>query len=199
MRIVELVLLALLLCASCRAADPAASADGAVRDLVARMSLEEKVGQMTQVDRQFLEDEGDIATHFLGSLLSGGGSAPAPNQPAAWASMVDRYQAIAAKTRLGIPLLYGIDAVHGHNNVVGAVIFPHNVGLGATRDPALVEEVGRITAREVRATGINWVFAPCVAVSRDERWGRAYESFGEDPALAAHVGVPTRTASVRRP
>ncbi len=98
------------------------------------------------------------------------------------------YQSQAVKTRLKIPLLYGVDAVHGHNNVVGAVVFPHNVGLGATRDPKLVEEVARLTAKEVRATGINWTFAPCVAVPRDDRWGRTYEGFGEDPALAAELG-----------
>ena len=94
----------------------------------------------------------------------------------------------ALKTRLGIPILYGIDAVHGHNNVIGAVIFPHHVGLGCTRDPALVEEVGRITAEEIRATGINWTFAPCVTVPRDERWGRTYEGFSEDPDVVAELG-----------
>src|SRR4030095_16342268 len=97
-------------------------------------------------------------------------------------------QSQAIKTRLKIPLLYGVDAVHGHNNVVGAVVFPHNVGLGAARDPKLVEDIARLTAKEVRTTGINWAFAPCVAVPRDDRWGRAYEGFGEDPALATALG-----------
>jgi len=102
--------------------------------------------------------------------------------------MYDNFQEQALSTRLGIPLIYGIDAVHGHNNVAGAVIFPHNIGLGATRDPELVEEIGRITALEVAGTGIDWTFSPCLAVARDERWGRTYESFGETPELVALLG-----------
>ncbi|HOK97101.1 MAG TPA: glycoside hydrolase family 3 protein, partial [Anaerohalosphaeraceae bacterium] len=98
------------------------------------------------------------------------------------------YQQHALKTRLGIPLLYGVDAVHGHNNVIGAVIFPHNIGLGCTRDPQLVEEIARITAVEMRATGVNWAFAPCVTVPQDERWGRTYEGFSEDPQLVSLLG-----------
>ncbi|MFZ2956533.1 MAG: glycoside hydrolase family 3 N-terminal domain-containing protein [Candidatus Ozemobacteraceae bacterium] len=160
-----------------------------VEALLSRMTLEEKVGQMTQADRCFLKPETDITTYALGSLLSGGGSAPKENKPAAWGAMVDQYQELACKTRLQIPLLYGIDAVHGHNNVIGAVVFPHNIGLGATRDPALVEQIARITALEVAGTGMHWAFAPCVAVGRDERWGRTYESFGEDPALVASLGA----------
>ena len=101
--------------------------------------------------------------------------------------MVDGYQREALSTPLQIPLIYGVDAVHGHNNVVGATLFPHNIGLGATRDPALVERVGQVTANEVRATGIPWTFAPCLCVTRDERWGRSYESFGEDPALVTSL------------
>jgi beta-glucosidase len=93
------------------------------------------------------------------------------------------------KTRLRIPIIYGIDAVHGHNNVLNATVFPHNVGLGCTRNPSLVERAARITAVEVRATGINWTFAPCVAVPRDERWGRTYEGFGETPELARDLGA----------
>jgi beta-glucosidase len=159
-----------------------------VEAIVEMMTLSEKVGQMTQAGRNYLIDEADIKDYFLGSLLSGGGSAPENNEPNAWADMLDGYQDFAAQTRLGIPLLYGIDAVHGHNNVVGATIFPHNIGLGATGNPVLAEEIARITAREVRATGINWTFDPCVANSRDERWGRAYESYGEDPALISALG-----------
>src|SRR4029450_13841496 len=156
--------------------------------LVASMTLDEKVGQMTQAEQHQLVEEKDIETFFLGSLLSGGDSDPKTNSLADWTDMYDRYQAHTAKTRLRIPILYGVDAVHGHNNVIGATVFPHNVGLGAARAAALVEEIGRATAREVRATGIQWAFAPCVAVARDERWGRAYESFGEDPALGARLG-----------
>ncbi|MFG3135713.1 glycoside hydrolase family 3 N-terminal domain-containing protein [Streptomyces sp. NPDC048211] len=154
-----------------------------VADLLARMSPAEKAGQMTQAERNALSSQGDIATYDLGSLLSGGGSVPTPNTPAAWAKMVDSYQLRAQATRFQIPLIYGVDAVHGHNNVIGSTIMPHNVGLGATRDPKTVEKTGAVTANEVRATGIPWDFAPCLCVSRDDRWGRAYEAYGEDPAL----------------
>jgi beta-glucosidase len=154
------------------------------------MTLDEKIGQMTQVDRRAIDDRvKDIARYGLGSFLSGGGSTPTPNDPEAWADMYDRYQQQALSTRLGIPLIYGIDAVHGHNNVKGATIFPHNIGMGATRNTELMERVGRATAEEVIATGLNWTFSPCIAVARDERWGRTYESFGEDPTLVAEMGA----------
>jgi beta-glucosidase len=166
-----------------------ASNDEQARALLARMTLDEKIGQMTQAEQHQLKDEADIETYFLGSLLSGGDSDPRTNGLRDWTDMYDRYQARALKTRLGIPILYGVDAVHGHNNVIGAVVFPHNIGLGATRDARLVEEIGRITADEVRATGIQWTFAPCVAVVRDDRWGRTYESYSEDPALVAELGA----------
>jgi beta-glucosidase len=157
--------------------------DQRVADLLGRMTLAEKIGQMTQAERQALATPGDIATYALGSLLSGGGSTPTPNTPAGWADMIDGFQTQAMATRLQIPLIYGVDAVHGHNNVYGATLFPHNVGLGAAHDPALVQDAGAVTAQEVRETGVPWAFAPCLCVSRDERWGRSYESFGEDPAL----------------
>jgi len=162
--------------------------DAQIAPIVASMSLDEKVGQMTQPDHEFIKNPADVATLFVGSVLSGGGSDPRTNSVEDWTAMYETYQSQALKTRLKIPLLYGVDAVHGHNNVVGAVVFPHNVGLGATRDAKLVEEIARLTAKEVRTTGINWAFAPCVAVPRDDRWGRAYEGFGEDPALAAELG-----------
>jgi beta-glucosidase len=168
---------------------PLSSHDKKVRALLARMTLEEKIGQMTQAEQNALKDAGDIEKYFLGSLLNGGSSDPkAGNSLDAWTDMYDGYQARALRTRLAIPLLYGVDAVHGHNNVLGAVVFPHNIGLGCTRDPRLVEDAARITAEEVRATGINWTFAPCVTVPRDERWGRTYEGFGEVPELAAALG-----------
>ncbi|WP_225079613.1 glycoside hydrolase family 3 N-terminal domain-containing protein [Streptomyces sp. CoT10] len=154
-----------------------------VADLLSRMSLEEKAGQMTQAERGAMTAPGDIAVYALGSLLSGGGSTPTPNTPQAWAKMIDDFQLRTRATRFQIPLIYGVDAVHGHNNLAGATIMPHNVGIGATRDPRLAEKTGAVTASEVRATGIHWDFAPCLCVSRDERWGRSYESFGEDPAL----------------
>ncbi|MER6571387.1 glycoside hydrolase family 3 N-terminal domain-containing protein [Streptomyces sp. NPDC001093] len=154
-----------------------------VADLLSRMSLQEKAGQMTQAERGAVGTGGDIAAYDLGSLLSGGGSTPTPNTPEAWARMVDGFQLRAQATRFQIPLIYGVDAVHGHNNLAGATIMPHNIGIGASRDPRLAERTGAVTAAEVRATGIPWDFAPCLCVSRDERWGRSYESFGEDPAL----------------
>ena len=144
--------------------------DEKVDSLLQLMTLEEKIGQMAQAERGALEKLSDISFYKLGSLLSGGGSAPETNNVAEWAKMYDNYQQEALKTRLRIPLIYGIDAVHGHNNVYGAVIFPHNIGLGCTRNPDLIEEVNRITAKEVAATGIDWTFSPCIAVPKNEKW-----------------------------
>ena len=173
---------------------PLSSYDDQVKQLLSQMTLEEKIGQMIQADQEHLQDPADIEKYCLGSLLSGGNSDPkAGNSLQAWTDMYDGYQQHALKTRLGIPILYGVDAVHGHNNVIGAVIFPHNIGLGCTRNPDLVEKIARITAIEVRATGIQWTFAPCVTVPRDERWGRTYEGFSEDPELVKILGE----ASVR--
>lgn len=160
-----------------------------VDDLLNRMTLEEKIGQMTQIERQAFSDVTDINKYFIGSILSGGGSAPSINTGASWANMYDGFQQQAISTRLKIPLIYGIDAVHGHNNVKDAVIFPHNIGLGCTRNPELVKEAAHITAMEIMGTGLNWTFAPCVAVTRDERWGRTYEGFGETPDLVSQLGV----------
>jgi beta-glucosidase len=170
--------------------EPFSSYDHRVRELLATMTLEEKIGQMTQAEQNALVDVSDIEKYFLGSLLSGGSSDPkAGNSLEAWTDMYDGYQQRALKTRLGIPILFGVDAVHGHNNLLGAVVFPHNIGLGCTRNPALVERAARITAEEVRASGINWSFAPCIAVPRDDRWGRTYEGFGETPELAESLGA----------
>jgi len=155
-----------------------------VADLLARMTLAEKVGQMTQTERYKVYDDASlITTGNLGSILSGGGSTPTQNTPTAWADMVDRFQKAALATRLHIPLLYGIDAVHGDGNMYGATVFPHNIGLGATRDPGLVRQVEHITASETRASGPQWTFAPCICAPQDDRWGRTYEGFGEDPRL----------------
>jgi len=170
--------------------NPRLSIERRVRDLVQRMTLEEKVGQMTQAERgDVYDDPSPIADLQLGSVLSGGGSTPTTNTPAAWVEMVNTFQEQALSTRLGIPIIYGIDAVHGHGNVYGATVFPHNIGLGATRDARLVEQIGAATAAEVRATGIPWNFSPCVCVTRDERWGRSYESFGEHPTLVGRLGA----------
>ena len=161
-----------------------------VQDLLGRMTLEEKVGQMTQAERgDVAADPSLVATWQLGSVLSGGGSVPADNTPAGWADMVDSLQAAALDTRLGIPLLYGVDSVHGHGNLNGATVFPHNIGLGATRNPALVRRIGHITAAETRASGPQWNFSPCVCVARDDRWGRTYESYGEKPSLVTSMAT----------
>jgi beta-glucosidase len=159
-----------------------------VEELLAKMTLAEKIGQMTQASQQAIPPA-DVAAYHIGSVLSGGGGNPEPNTPPTWAKMVRGFQEAALGSRLGVPLLYGVDAVHGHSNLKGAVIFPHNVGLGATRDPALVEAVGRITAREMRATNVHWNFAPCIAVPQDIRWGRTYEGFGERPDLVGEMGA----------
>src|SRR5262245_123495 len=160
--------------------------DAKLEELLAQMTLDEKIGQMTQVDSSALKNRlGDVAKYFLGSVLSGGGSdPPGGNTAKDWADFYDGIQSEALKTRLRIPIIYGIDAVHGHNNVDGAVVFPHNIGLGASRNPQLVERAARITAEEMAATGMNWAFSPCVAVPQNPRWGRTYEGFGESAELA---------------
>ena len=165
--------------------------DPQVRELLSKMTLEEKVGQMCQPDISALKDPADIEKLFLGSLLSGGSSDPKDgNSLQAWTRMYEEYQRHTLKTRLAIPLIYGIDTVHGNNNVLGATIMPHNIGLGCTRNPALVEKVNRVAAQETRATGIQWAFAPCVTVPQDIRWGRTYEGFSEDPEVVRMFGGP---------
>lgn len=154
------------------------------------MTLEEKIGQMTLVDYSAIKQHpDDIIKYSLGSILWGGDSEVKDITPKGWAEVYDSLQTLSQQTRLKIPIIFGIDGVHGHHNVDGAVIFPHNIGLGATRNPALVEQVGVVTAQEVRGTGIQWDFSPCVAVARDERWGRTYECFGEEPELVAQLSA----------
>ncbi len=171
-------------------ADDSNKATQRAQALVGQMTLEEKIGQMTQVDSDALKGRNsDVQKYFLGSVLSGGSSDPVDNQPRTWLKTVREFQGWSLRTRLRIPLLYGIDAVHGHNNVLGAVIFPHNIGLGATRNPVLVESAARTTAEEMAGTGIRWAFAPCIAVAQNDRWGRTYESFGESPELVAQLGA----------
>jgi beta-glucosidase len=168
--------------------DAALPVDDRVAALLGQMSLDEKIGQMTQIEKNAI-DATDAAAFGLGSILSGGGGFPTPNTGQAWYAMVDAYQQAALGTRLGIPILYGVDAVHGHNNVEGATIFPHNVGLGAANDPALVEQVCNATALEMNATGIRWTFGPVVAVPQDIRWGRTYEGYGETTDLVSALGA----------
>ena len=167
--------------------NPRASVSDRVSDLLGRMSLAQKVGQMLQSERATTKPE-DVKTYQLGSVLSGGGSLPTPNTAVSWANMVDAYQASAMSTELGIPILYGVDAVHGHNNVLGATIFPHNIGLGATGNTELVEKIGAAVAKEVRATGVHWTFAPTLGIPHNERWGRTYETFGENVELVSEMG-----------
>jgi beta-glucosidase len=164
-------------------------------DCVSKMTLPEKEGQMTQVENNAFTMTGnsitDITTYFIGSVLSGGGSGPhgAGGTASQWADMVDNFQSYALKTRLGIPLIYGADAVHGHNNVYGATLFPHNIGLGAMHDPALITQAEQVTRDEVLGTGVRWTFAPCVCTPQDIRWGRTYEGYSEVPSDSATDGA----------
>ncbi|MBN2442450.1 MAG: glycoside hydrolase family 3 C-terminal domain-containing protein [Spirochaetales bacterium] len=163
--------------------DPNASIEARVSDLLSRMTLDEKCGQMLQAEKNAL-NQGDLANYCIGSILSGASSTAEPNNTASdWADMYDNFQQDALNGRLGIPVIYGVDAVHGFGNVYGSTVFPHNIGLGAARDPDLMEQIGTVTAREVAATGVDWTFGPCLTVPRDERWGRTYEGFGEDPEI----------------
>jgi beta-glucosidase len=163
--------------------------DRQVTTLLAQMTLDEKIGQMVQADLSCVSNRADILTYGLGSMLSGGDSKPTTNNPAAWLANCNELQSWALKTRLKIPLLYGIDAVHGHNDVIGTTIFPHHIGMGAARNPQLVEQAEHVTAQEVAGTGIRWAFGPCIAVVQDERWGRTYESYGQDPKLVSELGA----------
>lgn len=176
---------------TCSIAQPSSkSIDTQVQALLKKMTLEEKIGQMIQIDYLAITDHrDDIAKYFVGSLFWGGSSEVPDITAKGWAASYDSLQSFSQKTRLKIPLIFGIDGVHGHSNVDGAVIFPHNIGLGATRNPQIVEKIGMVTAAEIRGTGIQWNFAPCVAVARNERWGRTYESFGENPDLVKQLGA----------
>lgn len=160
-----------------------------VDDLLSRMTLAEKIGQMTQVEKGSISPA-EVKLFTVGSVLSGGGGSPSQNTTEAWAKMVDSYQEAALETRLGIPLIYGVDAVHGHANLKGATFFPHNIGLGAAGDPELMFRIGEVTAIEMWATGIPWNFGPVVAVPQDIRWGRTYEGFSESTDLVSLMAIP---------
>jgi len=169
--------------------DPSQPTGARVEDLLARMTLPEKIGQMTQIEKNSITRT-QVAVLFIGSVLSGGGGSPTQNNAEAWAKMVDGYQSSALATRLGIPLIYGVDAVHGHGNLQGATIFPQNIGLGAADDPDLMFRIGQATAEEMWATGIPWNFGPVVAVPQDIRWGRTYEGYSESTDLVTRLAVP---------
>lgn len=156
-----------------------------IEDLLSRMTTDEKIGQMALVEQNSLLWKSDIANYHLGGLLSGGGGGPNTNDPAAWLAMVNSFQDVAQSSRLDIPLLYGVDAVHGHNNVYGATIFPHAIGLGASGDADLVQRIGAIAGEEMVMTGVNWNFSPTVDIAQDTRWGRTYETFGSDPMVVS--------------
>ncbi len=161
-----------------------------INALLAQMTLDEKIGQMTQPDLSCVTNLADIPKYGFGSMLNGGADKPAgENTPANWLRAMNELQSWALKTRLKIPLIYGIDAVHGNNDVAGTVIFPHHIGMGATRNPKLVEQAEHITALEVAGTGIRWAFAPCVAIPQDELWGRTYEGYSSDPQLVSEMGA----------
>ena len=165
------------------------SFDAEVMPLLKQLTLDQKIGQMTQPDQIYLASLDDIDKYYLGSVLSGGGAGPkSGNDAKSWTDMVDGFEARSLRTNPRIPLIYGVDAVHGHNNVTGATVFPHNIALGCTRDAKLVEAMARVTAEEVRATGINWAFGPCVAVPQDIRWGRTYEGYSENPDIVKALG-----------
>jgi beta-glucosidase len=162
-----------------------------VEDLLSRMTLDEKIGQMTQVDFNsispyYLFPPSQVAKYFIGSVMSGGDSSGFFSL-ADWSGVAKSYEVEAVTSRLGIPLIYGVDSVHGFGHVNGATIFPQNIGLGATRDPELVRQIGQVTAEEMRAAGIPWNFGPCVAVPQDIRWGRTYEGFSEDTSLVTEL------------
>lgn len=165
-----------------------AELEARVDALLKRMTLREKVGQVIQAEIRSVTPR-DVRRYDLGSVLNGGGSFPGENKhasPESWLALADAFHEASTDTSdggVGIPVIWGVDAVHGHNNVIGATIFPHNIGLGAARNPDLIRRIGEITAREVLATGLDWNFGPTVAVARDDRWGRAYESYSEDPEI----------------
>ncbi|MFT5571781.1 MAG: beta-glucosidase [Cryomorphaceae bacterium] len=170
--------------------DPAQIAQ--VEKLLSSMSLDQKIGQMTQPERMACTPD-DVTAYHLGSVLSGGGSCPGENRPADWVEMNDAYWSASMfedEHHLPIPLIYGVDAIHGNSNVIGATVFPHNIGLGAAGDPELLNRIAKATAREILAAGVDWTFAPTLAVARNDHWGRTYESYSEDPALVSSYAAP---------
>ncbi len=169
--------------------NPALSIDERVADLMSRMTDAEKIGQMVLIEKNSIHNLNDITRYNIGALLSGGGAGPKQDTPLAWLQMINNFQSAAKETCLGIPLLYGIDAIHGHGNVLGATIFPHSIGLGATKDPDLVKRVAQATAEEMAATGIYWNFAPNLDVVKDIRWGKTFETFGSDTDNVAQLGT----------
>ena len=174
------------------AATPDAALDARVRSIVAGMTLEQKIGQMTQPDIRSIKPD-EVRQYYIGSVLNGGGAWPGMNMHSSvddWLKLSDDFYKASMSTDMAVkvPVIWGTDAVHGHNNIYGATLFPHNIGLGAAHDPQLMMRIGRATAEQVRATGITWAFAPTLAVVQNPRWGRTYESYSSDPALVRSYG-----------
>jgi len=168
-----------------------------ISKLLNEMTLEEKAGQMIQAERQAISLR-DVQDFFIGSVFAQGGSAPDINSINEWCKMTEQFKAAARQTRLGIPLVFAVDAVHGNNNLQDTVIYPHNIGIGASGDSELVGKIAGATAQELKAVGIDWNFSPCVAVSNDIRWGRTYESFSENPDLVSILSIPYITTLQKR-
>lgn len=162
--------------------------DNRVEDLLSRMSLREKIAQMVLVEKNSVHILDDITTYGIGAMLSGMGAKPTENNVKGWREMITSFREKSLQSRLGIPILYGIDAIHGHSNLTEATIFPHMIGLGATGDEKLVERVARATGQELMATGIYWSYSPTLDMPQDIRWGRTYETFSDDPTLVAKLG-----------
>ena len=171
-----------------------AKTESAISALISRMTLEQKVGQLIQADISAIAPE-DLRQYPLGSILAGGNSGPYGDERATaakWAQLVNAFRDVSRTSGAGVPILFGVDAVHGHSNLPQATIFPHNIGLGAAHDADLIARIGKATAAEISGSGIEWTFAPTLAVPQDLRWGRAYEGYSSDPALiAAYAGAMT--------
>lgn len=165
------------------------SIDENITKFLQEMTLEEKVGQMLQVEQREISVK-DTKKYFIGSIFAAGGSAPEENTMEKWAEMTQQFKAAALETRLGIPLLFAVDAVHGNNNMKDTIIFPHNIGLGASGDSELIMDIAGMVATELNAAGVDWNFSPCIAVSNDIRWGRTYECFSENPDLVSIMSIP---------
>lgn len=171
-----------------RAVMNSSSQDTQIKSIIARMTLQDKIGQMVLIDKNAITPD-DVRRKSIGGVLSGGGGNPKDNTAEQWYEMVKEFQTAALDSKLKIPIFYGVDAVHGNGNVKGAVIFPHNIGLGATRDPVLIKEIAKVTALEMKATGANWNFAPVLSMPEDYRWGRVYECYSSDKNIVTELGI----------
>lgn len=175
--------------ADARWLDTTLDTEARVEDLLQHMTLREKIGQMALVEKNSLANIGDVAQYGLGGILSGAGAKPATNTVSGWSTMTTEFKEAALQSRLGIPILYGVDAVHGHSLVPGVTVFPHQIGLGAAGDADLVYKIAQVTARDLQATGVNWNFAPNLDLPQDMRWGRVYEAYSDDPVLVSRLAA----------